>query len=62
MITTGLGHCGICQQPMRETALVDHVTTNHPGRLELAETWPDGRAVVVDLTLTPREFGAPHAG
>ena len=48
--------CLICRGWVADDLTADHIRLIHPGRWDEPETWPDGRPVVVDLTLNPDDF------
>lgn len=53
---TGMGFCNICKTDVATVELVSHLCIYHPDLYQPFETWPDGELVVIDGSLSPKDF------
>jgi hypothetical protein len=51
------GHCRLCHENHTGTGLLDHIRIMHPDAWgDGPQRWPDGKPVIVDTTLDPKDF------
>lgn len=53
-----MARCEVCWEEVPDVDILDHLRVMHPDDYGYGpDVWPDGKPVVLDLTLMPEDFG-----